>query len=121
MIECPPCHCLYDEFLCLFPQFSCKGADALCCALKAAECFVRGFYDRCLRDQALLYVTAHIIEANGVAITEGASRLSGVAKSVLSRPGGSTPQASAWFSLSVYGLAYMAMVERDPDLAMLVI
>ena len=115
-----PCHCLYADFVSSFSQYECLGEAAVCALLKAAECHVRGFFDECLRNQALLYMAAHIAVVTNVQATESSSRLAALSKGVLSRPGGSNPGDTAWLSLSVWGLAYQGMVAANPAITVLV-
>lgn len=109
-----PCHCLFDDFLATFPSFECLGEAKLCGYLKQADCLTQGFHDECLRDQALLYMAAHLAEMANVQATESGSRLAAMSRGVLSRPGSGDPSDSAWLSLSVWGMAYQGLVARNP-------
>ena len=88
--------------------------------LLAADCYVRGFFDHCLREQAHLFMALHLIEINNIASVEAASRLAAIAKGSFSRPNGNTSN-DAWLGLTVWGQAYLALTIRDPDIGMLVI
>jgi hypothetical protein len=107
------CHGLYAVFLVQFPQYACKP-DSVCAALAVAETYTAGFVvsaDK--RNQAVLFMTAHLLTMGELAMAESISRATAIASGSVSTPSPSVPGSDTWLGLSPWGLAFQGLVSRN--------
>lgn len=111
--ESGKCHGLLTAFLAQFPAYQCRES-AVCAALALAETYTAGFVINALkRNQAVLYMAAHLLSMGEVSVSESISRVSAIASGGVAAPSMRSPVTDDWLGLSVWGAAFQGLVERN--------
>jgi hypothetical protein len=115
------CHGLFDLFMAQFPAQVCRQS-AVCAALDAAEIYTAGFViSQAKRNQAVIFMAAHLLDMGERAAAESLSRASAIASGNVSSPSPNSPGIDDWLGLSSWGLAFAGLCDRNARLGALAI
>jgi hypothetical protein len=114
------CHGLLDLFMAQFPAQVCRQS-AVCAALDAAEIYTAGFViEQAKRNQAVIFMAAHLLDMGESAAAESLSRASAIASGNVSTPSPNSPDIDGWLGRP-WGLAFAGLRDRNARLGALVI
>lgn len=115
------CHGLFSLFMAQFPAQVCRQS-AVCAALDAAEIYTAGFViEQAKRNQAVIFMAAHLLDMGERAAAESLSRASSIASGNVSIPAPNSPGIDDWLGLSSWGLAFAGLRDRNVRLGALII
>jgi hypothetical protein len=115
------CHGLFDLFMAQFPAQVCRQS-AVCAALDAAEIYTAGFViEQAKRNQAVIFMAAHLLAMGESAAAESLSRASAIASGNVSIPSPNSPGIDDWLGFRPWGLAFAGLRDRNARLGALAI
>lgn len=109
-------HCLLDKFKILYAHLVCGDEYKACLVLNQAESYVGGIMNAALKEQALMFAAAHLLEVGVNSGLEQAQKLTALSQG---KPIKNAPVGADFWQSTTYGQAYLSLTQSNPRLGIL--